>query len=603
MSSSSAVKRLLNYAGEKKILLILASIFSFFSTVLMVVPFGSVYFVIRELLTNANDISAIPGDRLILCGWIALGALILGFICLYIGLFFSHFAAYQILYNIRVRLSKHLSTLPLGYFTKGSSGAIKKILDSNVEKIESFTAHQIPDLVSAFLMPLIMIMTMFILDWRLAIATVIPILIGYFIQAAVFSSDSGRKAMEDYQHSLEKMSASGVEYVRGMPAVKVFGMTMDTFLHFKSTIYDFRDWAVSYTKLCRRPYMIYLVMLTSILTFILPVGVFILSGQPDNQAFALTFLLFLTVAPSLSTPMFQLMYLGGELQKITEGNRRIDAILNEKPIAEPVHPKVASSYDVRFENVSFSYQEKGDQEYKLALKNVSFTAPQGKITALVGPSGGGKSTIASLIPRFWDIEEGKIAIGGVPIQAMATNHLMETVSFVFQEVHLFHDTIEENIRMGNRNPTRQDIISAAKLACCHDFITSLPDGYDTKIGEEGVFLSGGEAQRITIARAILKNAPIIILDEATAFADPENEANIQKGLNALIQNKTVITIAHRLSTIRHADQILVLQDGEMVERGTHSDLLALNGLYKKMWNAHLSSKDWGLQEREVHHHE
>ncbi|WP_317135023.1 ABC transporter ATP-binding protein [Bacillus changyiensis] len=326
-----------------------------------------------------------------------------------------------------------------------------------------------------------------------------------------------------------------------------------------------------------------------------------MSGQPNNQAFALTFLLFLTVAPSLSTPMFQLMYLGGELQKITEGTQRIDAILNEKPIEEPVNPRTASYYDVRFENVSFSYQEKDSDEYQLALKNVSFTAPQGKITALVGPSGSGKSTIASLIPRFWDIEDGRILIGGIPIQSMSTNRLMETVSFVFQDVHLFQDTIEENIRMGNHKATKQDLISAAKLACCHDFISSLPAGYNTKIGEGGVLLSGGEAQRITIARAILKNAPIIILDEATAFADPENEMNIQKGLNALIQNKTVITIAHRLSTIRHADQILVLHNGEIVEQGTHPDLLALKGLYTTMWNSHLSSKDWKLEDgRETH---
>lgn len=590
---SEALKTILSFAGQRKWLLVLACFFSLASVLLTIVPFAMVYSIIRDLFLYADNLQAIQSKQLTTYGLIALFALVASFICLYIGLICSHVAAYHVLYNIRIQISNKLAKLPLGYFTKETVGGIKKTVDSNVEKIEQFIGHQIPDLVNAIVLPIAMITAMFLIDWRLALAVIIPIIVSYFIQWFVFSSKQARNAMVEYQNSLEKMSASGVEYIKGMPAVKIFGMTMETFFKFKSSINGFKDWAVKFTKVSRTPYLLYITILTSLLTFVLPVGVFILSGDPENQSFAITLLLFLTVVPSVATPMMQLMNFGGDLQTILEGTTRIKQILDEKEVVNAKQTRKPVSYDVEFRDVSFSYQ-KDEEQQPLALKQVSFLAKQGEVTALVGPSGSGKSTIASLIPRFWDVDEGAILVGGIPIEQIDIDDLMKYVSFVFQDVHLLYDSIEENIRMGNKKSTMKDIERAAKLACCHDFIMSLPNGYQTKIGESGVYLSGGEAQRITIARAILKDSPIIVLDEATAAADPENEANIQKGINALIKNKTVITIVHRLSSIKNANQIVVMNNGMIHERGVHEELIAKENLYSRMWQAHVQSKGWKL---------
>lgn len=594
MNGKSGIARLLELTHEKKGLLILASIFSVLATFMMAVPFVSVYFVVREILNHAQDIRTADTDWMILWGWLALGSLIIGIVMLYISIMCSHISAFRILYQLRVALAEHLAKLPMGYHTNQTTGTIKKTLEVSVEKVENFVAHQLPDLVSAIVMPIIMITVMFILDWRMALAALIPVVIGFVLQIVLYSSKEGKDAMVLYQDALENMNAAGVEYIRGMPAVKVFGLTVDTFLRFKKTITDFRDWAVAYTKFCRTPYMIYLLILSSILTFILPIGIFLLSGQPDNQAFALTLLLFLTIAPSLSAPMMRLLYLGGNLRIITEGVSRIDKIFYQEPIAEPAQPRQVHTFDIVFHHIGFAYAKKEDADYKPILNDVTFTAKEGTLTALVGPSGGGKSTIASLIPRFWDVGQGKVTIGDTDIRELGTESLMDLVSFVFQDVHLFFDTIEENIRMGNKTATFEEVVKAAKAARCHEFIMQLPEGYQTKIGEGGVYLSGGEEQRVAIARALLKNAPILVLDEATAFADAENEAHIQKAINALIKNKTVIMIAHRLSTICFADQILVINKGNIVERGTHDELLKINGLYEHMWRAHLATTNWRL---------
>ncbi|MCO7127058.1 ABC transporter ATP-binding protein/permease [Sporolactobacillus shoreicorticis] len=594
MNGKSGIARLFELTHEKKGLLVVAGILSVLATFMMAVPFVSVYFVVREIINHARDISAVDAGWMILWGWIALISLFAGIAMLYVSTMCSHISAFRILYQLRIALAEHLAKLPMGYHTRNTTGAIKKTLEVSVEKIENFVAHQLPDLVSAICMPLIMIAVMFVLDWRMALAALIPVIAGFMIQVVLYSSKTGKDAMVQYQDALENMNAAGVEYIRGMPAVKVFGMTVNTFLQFKKTITDFRDWAVTYTKFCRTPYMIYLVMLSSILTFILPVGIFLISGQPNNQAFALTLLLFLSIAPSLAAPMMRLLYLGGNLRIISEGVSRIDKIFQQKPIEEPKHPKQAHSFDIGFHQVAFAYAKKEDADYKPILNEVTFTAEEGTLTALVGPSGGGKSTIASLIPRFWDVHQGKITIGGTDIRDLGTEALMDLVSFVFQDVHLFFDTIEENIRMGNKTATFDEVVQAAKAACCHEFIMQLPDGYQTKIGEAGVYLSGGEEQRVAIARALLKNAPILVLDEATAYADAENEAHIQKAINALIKNKTVIMIAHRLSTIRLADQILVIKKGSIAERGTHDELLKIGGLYEHMWRAHLSTAQWRL---------
>lgn len=390
------------------------------------------------------------------------------------------------------------------------------------------------------------------------------------------------------------MNATGVEYVRGMPAVKVFGITADSFLTFKQAVTRYRDISLKITDLCKTSYGLFFVIMISLFTFIVPVGILLSSGNAGNQSFAITFILFLIITPSLSAPLLKLMYLGSGMREIVEGQKRIESVFAEPVVQEPELPKVPDTYEVAFRQVSFAYERKESEAYKPVLDQVDFVANAGEMTALVGPSGGGKSTIANLLLRFWDVQEGEITIGGIPIQEMGTEKLMDTVSFVFQDVHLFYDTIEENIRMGNTSASRQDVIAAAQTACCHEFIEKLDAGYDTKIGEGGTYLSGGEAQRIAIARALLKNAPILVLDEATAYADAENEHKIQQGLAQLVQGKTVLIIAHRLTTIRAAEQILVIRQGTIAERGTHDQLRALGGVYEHMWQAHISAASWKL---------
>lgn len=596
---SNPLSRLLAIAGERQGLIMLAALLSVGSTLLMFVPFVATYFIVAELLQH----TAVPtqADVALIRWWgmAAFIALILAIIFIYVSTLASHVAAFRILYRLRLRLAHHLSLLPMGYHTRSSTGAIKKVVELNVEKIEGFIAHQIPDIVGAITLPVVMLIAMFWLDWRLALATALPVVGAFVLQAAVWLGSGGDEKFRAYQKALEDMNAAGVEYVRGMPAVKVFGLTAHSFLSFRDAILGYRDLATYITKFSKHPFVTFNVMLTSILSFIVPAGIFLLSRAEDKEGFALIFVLFIVLAPGLSLPVMKLLYLATSLRLISEGVERVDEILNQPPLLEPAQPATPQGYTIEFRNVSFAYNTPGVSNRPNALSNVSFTAVEGQLTALVGPSGSGKSTIANLIPRFWDVDQGQICLGGVDIRQIGSQKLMEAVSFVFQDVHLFYDTIEENIRMGNQQATTEQLIEAATLARCHSFIEQLPQGYQTRIGEGGTHLSGGEAQRVAIARALLKNAPVLVLDEATAFADPENEAAIQEGLNVLVQDKTVIVIAHRLSTIRQADQILVLDGGQIVERGRHDELLAADGLYGRMWQAHIGAGAWTLADTAV----
>jgi ATP-binding cassette subfamily B protein IrtA len=596
--SKTGIARLLEIAGEQKGLLIMACFLSVISTILQFSPYVAVYVIVAELLKNAATPELINYALIQQWGIYALLLLLGALIFLYAGNMCSHIAAFRILYSMRVHLSQHLAKLPMGYFNRQSTGAIKKNLEMSVEKIENFIAHQIPDMVGAIVLPVIMLTVMFLLDWRLALAGAIPILIAYTFQMYVFLSEKGKHHWITFLDGQEKMNSEAVEYVRGMPAVKIFGLTVRNFLRLSNSINSYRDIALSITRQYKHAYSSFFVIITSTLAFIVPVAILLISGQPDNQSLALTILVFLVLAPGLSVPVLKLLFLGGTLRQITMGTERIDAIWAQAPVAEPVRPKSPDGYTISFDTVFFSYDDQDAATRTEALTGVSFTAHEGQITALVGPSGSGKSTIANLIPRFWDVSSGAIKIGGVDVREMGTEKLMDTVSFVFQDVHLFYDTIEENIRMGNKNADRDDVMAAAKAACCHEFIVRLPEGYQTKIGEEGTYLSGGEAQRVAIARVILKNSPILVLDEATAFADPENEVKIQQGLISLIQGKTVIVIAHRLTTIHEADNIVVVDNGHIIETGTHEELLVNGGLYKRMWLAHIDAGAWELSSDE-----
>ena len=590
----SGVPRLLEIAGEQRGLLIAAVVLSALSALLQFAPFLAVYFIVAELLRNVANPEMIDYELIRAWGLYALAFLVGALLLLYSGNMLSHIAAFRILYGLRIRLSQHLARLPLGYFSRQSTGAIKKNLEISVEKIESFIAHQIPDLVGALVLPLLMLGVMFWLDWRLALAGVVPIVIAFIIQGRVYLGETGRQEMKAWLDSQERMNAEAVEYVRGMPAVKVFGLTVRSFLRFNDSINAYHHIVMRITRQYKRSYTTFFVILTSLLAFMAPVAILLLSREPDNMALALTVMVFLVTAPGVSVPILKLLYLGGTLRQISEGTERIDGILREAPVSEPKTPKLPCTHDVTFDNVSFSYDSRDAATRAEALSGVSFVAREGELTALVGPSGSGKSTIANLIPRFWDVGSGAILIGGVDVREMGTEKLMDTVSFVFQDVHLFYDTIEENIRMGNVTASEDDVIAAARAASCHEFIMRLPAGYRTTIGEGGTYLSGGEAQRVAIARAILKNAPILVLDEATAFADPENEVSIQQGLMSLTEGKTVIVIAHRLSTIREAERIVVVDNGQIAEQGVHDALLAADGLYARMWRAHIDAGAWEL---------
>lgn len=592
--SKKGLARLLEIAGEKKMLLIISGILSIASAIMMLSPFLAVYKILEELLLNMKDLSGINKSLMIRWGWITFVCLIIGLIFMYISLMSSHVAAFRILYSLRVKLANHLGQLSLGYLSGTSTGIIKKTLEQNVEKIEKFVAHTIPDLINVAATVLVLISAMFYLDLWMTIACLIAYILGFGIQGSLMIGKKAQANIKTYYDSLEQVNASAVQYVRGMPAVKIFGQTIFSFRRFSKDMNEYRDFALKFTDEMQNGYIFFKVVVGSLLTFILPVGLLIISGKADTIAFALTYLFFIVMVPGAAAPIFKMTMLASSTRDINEGVARIDEILAEIPIKESKNSKEPKSYDLEFEHVTFSYDSPGVSTRKEALKDISLKASMGKVTALVGPSGSGKSTVANLILRFWDVSEGRIKIGGIDIRDIETSKLMSIVSFVFQDTFLFYDSLYENIKVGNPDATKEEIYNAAKAAQCHEFIESLPNGYDTLIGEGGIYLSGGEEQRVSVARAILKNAPILILDEATAFADPENEYKMQLALKELIKSKTVMVIAHRLSSIRNADMILVMENGKIVQNGKHNELCSTNGLYKNMWNAYTNAYDWTL---------
>ena len=588
------LSRLFEIAGQKKGLLVMAGVLSAGSAVCMLVPYWAVYEVLKELLTHGGNPAASDGSSMIRWGWIAFGGLVGGLVLLYAALMSSHIAAFRILYGLRVRLSEHIGRLPLGYLNNTSTGAIKKTMDQNIEKIEGFIAHTIPDLVNVVATVAVMLAIFFSLDAWLTAVCLAVVVVSLFLQFSNFMGKRAREFMGIYYDAQEKMSASAVQYVRGMPVVKIFGQSVRSFRQFNAEIQAYKTFALKCCDTYQNGMIAFTVLLNSMVTFILPMGILLMQASPQSLSLAVVWLFFIIMGPGMASPVYKLTFLGGNTRDIDEGVKRIDRILGKKPVPEVEHPQVPTSYDVEFRHVSFSYENTEQGTRTEALRDVSFTAPQGEITALVGPSGSGKSTIANLIPRFWDVEQGEIRIGGVDIRQIATEKLMDMVSFVFQDTFLFYDTLYENISVGSPDATKDEVVAAAKAAQCHDFIERLPQGYETRIGDKGVFLSGGEAQRICVARAILKNAPILVLDEATAFADPENEHKMQMALQSLIKDKTVIVIAHRLSSIIFAHQIVVMKEGRMAQCGKHEVLSVTEGVYKNMWDAYTSAYHWTL---------
>ena len=596
--TKQGLARLFEIAGQRKGLLILAGVLSAASAACMLVPYWAVYRILTELLENAGDTGGIDAGLLVKWGWIAFLGLVGGLILLYAALMASHVAAFRILYGLRVRLSEHIGRLPLGYLNGTSTGAIKKTMEQNIEKIENFIAHTIPDMVNVVATVVLMFAIFFSLDGWLAAVGLAVIAVSVILQ---FSNFMGKKAQEFtriYFDAQERMSASAVQYVRGMPVVKIFGQSVRSFRQFNAEIEAYKTYALKVCDTYQPGMVAFTVLLNSLVTFFFPIGILLVGGSPGDIALAAVWLFFIVMGPGVASPVYKLMYLGGGTREINEGVVRIDRIFDRRPVPEPAEPRGPTTYDIEFRHVGFSYSNEAEATRTEALRDISFTARQGEITALVGPSGSGKSTVANLIPRFWDVGQGEIRIGGIDIREIATERLMDIVSFVFQETFLFYDTLYENIRTGRPDATHEEVVAAAKAAQCHEFIERLPDGYATRIGDRGVYLSGGEAQRVCVARAILKNAPVLVLDEATAFADPENEWKMQQALQHLIRDKTVIIIAHRLSSIVAAQQILVLRQGQLVQSGRHEVLSKTDGVYKKMWDAYTDAFRWQLDTKE-----
>ncbi|MFV0545850.1 MAG: ABC transporter ATP-binding protein [Bacteroides sp.] len=584
----TGLARLIEIAGTKRRLLIGAMLLAVITAIVQFVPIMAVYNILIELAEHALDPSLIDEAYIWRWAYIALGAFFAFGVLTFASLMLSHIAAFNILYEIRMQLAQKMTRLPLGFFTRRASGELKKIMSDDVERIELFIAHHIPDIVTAVLFPLMLVGYMFAVDWRLAMVVLAVLGLAFYLMVRMYTGKTVRKVSERYVETLGRMNAGIVEYIRGIQVVKTFTESTDAYRKLNDDIKEYRKFANDVNVQYQPTYVGFLTILSSALLFIIPVAVWLLVVNASYAAFVPVVLMFLLFGVAVFFPVLKLLWIGSFLNQNNMGVQKIDDILYMDEIEQSTAPQLPKDASVEFRNVSFAY------DTVPILKKISFIAHPGTVTALVGPSGAGKSTVAMLAARFWDVQSGEVLIGGVPVKDISTSVLMDNMAFVFQDNMLFFDTIEENIRMGNKRATFEEVARAACAAQCHEFIEALPNGYQTLVGEEGTYLSGGEAQRIALARAILKDAPIILLDEATAFADPENEGKILEAFSHLIKGKTVLVIAHRLGTITNADRILYVDKGVIAEEGTHEELLAINRQYARMWETYNRAKEWTI---------
>ena len=588
MKKEKVFPRLMYYAGKHKVLTYLSVILSAISGVLAIMPFVYIYFIIRDVVQVAPDFS--KATNLVFYGWMSVVFAILA-ILIYIGaLMCSHIAAFRIAGNMRIEAIEHLTKIPVGEIEEEGSGKLRKIILDSSSATETYLAHQLPDMAQAILMPLAIIVILFIFIFRLGLVSLIPIILGFLCMFKMVGPKM-KNDMAQYQNAMESMNNEGVEYVRGIPIVKTFNQSIYTFKRFKGAIDNYSNFCISYTKRCRGPMIAFEICVNSVFAFLIAMALILSGVKATDQTFILNLIFYIVFTPITSTTLLRVMYMSENTMIVEDALNRVDSVLSIEPLKETSNPLKPNGDEVKFDSVFFKYKNKE----KYALNDISFIAKENSITALVGPSGGGKSTIASLLNRFYDVEKGSISIGGVDIRNIKKEDLMNEISYVFQDSKLLKNTILENVRMGKKDATLEEVNEALKLAQCNDIIAKLPEGLNTIIGAKGTYLSGGEMQRISLARAILKNSKIIILDEATAFSDPENEYLIQKAFQNLSKNKTVIMIAHRLSTIKNADKILVVNDGKIVEEGTHDSLLKEDGIYTKMWNDYQKSIKWRVK--------
>lgn len=571
--------------GRRKALLPLSLLLSALSEIAGILPFVLVWMIIRELMSG----DGLP-DSVTSLAWWSTGMAVAGVILYFAALMASHLAAFRVESGIRKKTMRRVMAKPLGFFERNTCGKMRKIIDDNASVTHSFIAHQLPDLAGAVLVPVLGLSMIFLSDWRMGLVCLVPVVAAMLVMGFSMGS-KGRHFMKSYMDALEDMNTEAVEYVRGIPVLKVFQQSIYSFKNFHASIMEYNRMVTGYTEMWEKPMSAYTVIINSFVFILGPLALLMVRNGEEPSVVLADFLLFALVTPVFSQCIMKIMYMDQAFGQAREAVRRLDSLVDYPVLSIPSSPRRPEQYDVVYSHVSFTYPGTG----RKAVDDVSFSVPQGTKTALVGVSGGGKTTLAKLLPRFWDVDGGSITIGGVNVRDIAPDELTRDVSFVFQNTRLFKTTLLENIMYGNPSASMADVERAVCMARCRDIVDRLPLGLKTRIGAGGTYLSGGEQQRIALARAILKNTPVVVLDEATAFADPENEHLIQQALRELMKDKTVLMIAHRLPGVTDADEILVVGDGRILERGTHQSLLAGQGVYAGMWNEYLRSVDWKIR--------
>ena len=583
MKKQSNLSRLLSYAGVHKYFTYASWVLSGISALTALVPFWYIWKIINEVLEVSPNFGS--AANLTHYGIMAMTYAIISYL-IYIGaLLCSHLAAFRIAANMRIDITEHISKLPIGFADSFGSGKLRKIINDSTAATETYLAHQLPDKYAAMATPVGMLALLLVFDWRLGLLSLVPVAVGFAVMSAMTGKRMEEK-MRQYSNALAAMSNEAVEYVRGIPVVKTFGQSVFSFKKFKATIDEYKKWVLAYTKDMRPPMMLYTAAINGVFAFLI-LGAFWFTNGTVTSEFFVNLLFYIIITPVISVTLTKIMYMSEEGMVIGDAIERIDSVLNAEPMSVGNNPQNPKSTSIELENIHFSYDGK-----KEAVSGISLKIKGGQTVAFVGPSGGGKSTLASLISRFFDVNSGSIKIGGVDVRDIPKDELMNTVSFVFQNSKLIKASILDNVKMGKPNATDEEVLNALKSAQCMDIIEKFPDGVNTVIGSRGIYLSGGEMQRIAIARAVLKNAPIIILDEATAFADPDNEVKVQTAFAKLSEGKTVIMIAHRLSTVRNADCIYVIADGKIAEYGNRAELIEKKGMFYKMQNDYQSSVSW-----------
>lgn len=585
--TSKPTKRLFEYADNYKYLTIASWVLATVSAFIALVPFYYIWRLIKEVIRVSPDFDR--AQNLSAYGWCAVGSSVLAMLIYMGGLICSHLAAFHVQATMRSRLMRHIMSLPLGSMDEDGSGKVRKIINESSAATETYLAHQLPDKCVATATPIGLVVLLLVFDWRLGLLSLIPVVLGFAIMSTMMGANM-KKKMEEYQNALEEMSSEAVEYVRGIPVVKTFGQSVFSFKRFRDSIKKYEKWTIAYTKDLRVPMMGLTTAINSVFAILIAATFWlggVKSGSVDGT-FLLNLMFYIIITPIITVTMTKMMYAGENVMIVEDALNRIDGLLEKKPLPQSVNPEKPQDASISFKNVSYRYDGASDD----AIHNISLDIKSGEHIAFVGPSGGGKSTLAKLIARFADVNSGFIEIGGVNVKNIKASDLMNTVSFVFQDSKLLKMSIFDNVRMGNKNAMREEVIEALHNAQCDDIIEKLPGGIDTVIGSKGTYLSGGETQRIAIARAMLKNAPILILDEATAFADPDNEAKVQAAFSKLSEGKTLIMIAHRLSSVTEVDRIYVLKNGQICQSGTHENLLSQDGLYAHMWKEFNKSVSW-----------